>query len=163
MDAIGITNILDKDLQLLRSDYMKMLKKISITLVLCAAVCCCLYSVHSKAATSSSWSASHVNVPGVPSYESTTADITISHGKKGATAICNSVSHTNSGAYTGYTYVSCYTYSMSRLTITNTGSVTCLPSVGDPLVDVSVRYIIGAGTPTSNDTYRCSGSISKIW
>lgn len=143
---------------------MKHNSKILISAIaLATALAGSFFPMGVKAASSASWAASHVNFQGVPAYESVTADITIQHGKKGASVICNSASHSNSQAYTGYTNVSCFNFYMPSITITNTGAATCLPSTGDPIVDIDVRYLIGAQTPTADDTYRCSGSISKIY
>ena len=121
-----------------------------------------LFSNVAKATnTSASWYATHVHIQGAPTSASHVADVTIKHRALGATAICNSVSHTNPSAYTGTTYIYCYTYEMSQASIVNTGTTQCVPNVGAPLQDIDVRYLISAYTSFDDDTYTCSGNISK--
>lgn len=112
--------------------------------------------------SAASWEASHVNVPGAPSSESTTAYVTVNHRAAGAKAVCNTNTHTNSSATTGTTTIHCVTYSMTDQKITKTGSATCKPDVGSPTVDVAVQYRISAYTPTSNDVFWSKGNITKI-
>lgn len=110
--------------------------------------------------TSASWSASHVNVYGAPSSASTTPVVTIMQ-REIATAICNSVSHSNTSAYTGYTYIDCVNYTMQQVTIKNTDMKECHPDVGTPLEDILVKYKVSATTTCSSDTFWSYGTISK--
>ena len=87
-----------------------------------------------------SWAVSHANYSGAPSYST----------------------HTNSKATTGYTYIRCENYTMTKKTITNTGKATCNPSVGSPIANISVQYKVSAYTPTTNDTYNSQGNIVAI-
>lgn len=77
-------------------------------------------------------------------------------------ATCNYSTHTNSKATTGYTYIRCENYTMTKKTITNTGKATCNPSVGSPIANISVQYKVSAYTPTTNDTYNSQGNIVAI-
>ena len=113
-------------------------------------------------ASATSWEASHVNVSGAPSSESTTDYITVANRSAGAKAVCNYNSHSNTTADTGYTYINCTNYTMTQVKIENTASKTCKPSVGSPTTDISVSYKVSASTPTSNDVFWTRGNITKI-
>lgn len=99
---------------------------------------------------------------GAPSSEGVAKSIIVKQRAKGATATCNYSTHTNSKATTGYTYIRCENYTMTKKTITNTGKATCNPSVGSPIANISVQYKVSAYTPTTNDTYNSQGNIVAI-
>lgn len=108
-----------------------------------------------------SWSVSHANYPGAPSSEGVAKSIIVKHRAAGAKATCNYSTHSNVNATTGYTYISCENYSMTRKSIKNLNYVICNPNVGSPISDISVRYRVSAYTPTSSDTYNSKGNIEK--
>lgn len=116
----------------------------------------------SLSASAEPWSASHVNVPGVPYSESTVDTVTIYQKAKGANAICNYNTHTNVNATDGTTIIRCVTHSMTEQRIPNLNSEICEPDVGNPLVEIAVTYQIAASTPTSNDVFWSKGNIIKI-
>lgn len=109
-----------------------------------------------------SWAVSHANYSGAPSSEGVAKSIIVKQRAKAATATCNYSTHTNSKATTGYTYIRCENYTMTKKTITNTGKATCNPSVGSPIANISVQYKVSAYTPTTNDTYNSQGNIVAI-
>ncbi|MCD7716091.1 MAG: hypothetical protein LUG56_05340 [Lachnospiraceae bacterium] len=113
-------------------------------------------------AGAASWTASHVNITGAPSSESTIDYITVYHRAAGASAVCNYNSHTNSAADGAYTYIGCTNYSMTTVSIYNIATKTCKPSVGSPTADIAVNYKISAKTLTANDTFWTKGNITKI-
>lgn len=120
-------------------------------------------SINANAAsTSASWSASHVNVYGAPSSSSTSPVVEIMQSDEGAKAVCNSVSHSNTDAYIGYTYINCTNYSMQEVTIRNTNPGYCYPSVGFPLVDIPVKYKVTASTTSYPDVFWSRGTITKL-
>ena len=87
---------------------------------------------------------------------------TIGHRSAGATATVSSCHNTDGSGATGKTYFDCVTYpDMSRKTISNLGTATLNPSIGNPSTDVDITYYISAYTSKSSNTYWSSGSIAK--
>ena len=131
-------------------------KAIAMLSILVVLLSCMSGNMKANAAESASWSVTYN-----PNY-STTRTVSIQQLKT-ARASCTSISHTNAYATIGYSYISCLNYSMTKKTITNTGSVTCNPNNGDPLMNITVNYRVSSYSPASNDTFISSGSISKIY
>ncbi len=117
-------------------------------------------NANAEVSTSAPWSASHVNVYGAPSSASTSPVVIIKQ-REVATAVCNSVSHSNTSAYTGYTYIDCVSHTMQQVTIKNTDLKECKPDVGSPLIDIEVQYKVSATTTSSSDVFWSYGTISK--
>ena len=142
----------------------KKLKRILVGLV--ASAMCVTGSMGailaSAAGTSASWAASRVNVYGAPSSSSTSPTVEVMQKANGAKAVCNSVTHSNDDADTGYTYINCLNYTMSQVTIVNTDTAYLYPAVGSPLVDITVRYKVTASTPFYPDVFWSYGTISKL-
>lgn len=132
------------------------IKKAIASVLAVASLSTCSVGISASAA---SWSASHIS-GGAPGSASTTAYLTVYHKAAGASAICNTNTHTNTTATTGYTYINCTNYSMTEKKITKTGSATCNPDVGSPTVNIAVNYRVSAYTPTSPDTFWSKGNIT---
>lgn len=116
----------------------------------------------SLGASAADFKVSHVNVPGAPSSESKTANVTVAHRSAGATATVSSCYNTDGSGTTGKTYFNCVTYSnMGRVTIENLGAATLKPSIGNPSVDINITYKVSASTPNSQNVFWSSGSIVK--
>ena len=116
----------------------------------------------SMGVSAAKFTVSHVNVPGAPTSESKTANVTVAHRAAGATAYVSSCYNTDGSGTTGKTYFNCVTYSsMGRVTIENMGSATLKPSIGNPSVDVNITYRVSAYTPNSQNVFGSSGSIVK--
>lgn len=138
-------------------------KKILIGIV-ASAMCVTgsMGAISASASTYEEFTVSHVNYYGAPSSESTTATRTIGHRSAGATATVSSCHNTDGSGATGKTYFDCVTYpDMSRKTISNLGTATLNPSIGNPSTDVDITYFISAYTSKSSNTYWSSGSIAK--
>lgn len=137
----------------------KNFKRTMATLLVATTMAVSMGSINASAA---SWEASHVNVPGAPSSESTIDYITVYHRAAGATATCNYNNHSNTTATKGYTYIDCTNYTMTRVKLVKTDEDDCKPSVGSPTTDIAVNYKVSAYTPTSNDVFWTRGNIVKI-
>ena len=131
-------------------------KAIAMLSILVVLLSCMSGNMKANAAESASWSVTYN-----PNY-STNQTVSIQQLKK-ARASCTSISHTNAYATVGYSYIRCLNYSMTKKTITNTGSVTWNPNNGDPIMNITVNYRVSSYSPASNDTFISSGSISKIY
>lgn len=112
----------------------------------------------SLSVSAASWEASHVNQTGVPISASKTAYITVYHKADGATAHCNSMTHTNASTG-GETKIECVNYQMSPVVITDYLNHTCSPSIGTPTVAVAVSYKVSAKTYTAEDIFWSKGTI----
>ena len=104
--------------------------------------------------TSANWSVTYN-----PNY-STNCIVSIMQ-RKTAKASCTSASHSSANAPHGYSYVSCMNYTMTKKTITDTGSVIVYPNVGNPTQDIKVTYKFTSYSPTPNDTFCSSGRVFK--
>lgn len=137
-------------------------KKIMAAIIAVTTMAISMNAVSTSASnTTDTWEVSCVTVPGASSGDSKIDYPVVYHKQAGVNAYCNSNTHTNTSAVTGYTKIECVTYSMDAKTITNTGSKICMPNVGEPNVDIYVKYKVSATTPYSNDIFWSKGTLVK--
>ena len=109
-------------------------------------------------ATAVSWEAKDINYSG-----NTSGDIidyvTLQQTGSIARAICNSVSHSSTYAYTEYTNIDCVSHQMVTKKIIDTGLIDCNAAVGTILTSVNVQYKVTAHTEHLNDTFTSKGNI----
>lgn len=103
---------------------------------------------------SESWSSRYVN--GAPGSESYTATCSIVYSTYGAICYCNAVSNSVNGG-SGVTYVNSVNGTMEQKSITNTGSVTCKPTLNGA-IECST-YKMSAYTAKTSNTFNSSGNI----
>lgn len=142
---------------------MTKIKKVTASCIAALCIAGSLSTGAYAATTSHDWSALGRYVVGAPSSVNSEPDIfTIYHGKSGATATMKDVTRTIPGS-TATTTIYCLTYSMQFISFKDyySESKPLKPDVGNPIVDIPVKYEVNASTNTVGDTVVTTGRIKK--